>query len=105
MKKLLVCLVLLMAVQVWAQEKSKITVKSTEKNNGVVFVTIKDGAKTIDLNCNEGFPNCSSPKAGDYWMVRLPKNRGVYECQNVELYPGDVEDTEGAQKVGSYCLP
>ena len=81
MKKLIVGLVLLMAVQVWAQEKTKITVKSTEKNNGVVFVTIKDGAKSVDLNCNEGFPNCTAPKAGEYWMVTLPKNRGVHECK------------------------
>jgi hypothetical protein len=105
MKKLLVCLMLLMAVQVWAQEKSKVTVKSTEKNGGVIFVTIKDGSKTVDLNCNEGFPNCTAPKPGDYWMVRLPKNHGVYECQNVELFPGDSEDTDNSEKVGSYCLP
>ena len=105
MKKLLVCLMLLMALQVWAQEKSKITVKSTEKNAGVIFVTIKEGGKTVDLNCNEGFPSCAAPKPGEYWMVKLPKNRGVYECQNVELYPSDTEDIANAEKIGDYCMP
>lgn len=104
MKKLLVCLILLASVQLFAEEKTKITVKSTEKNNGVILVTINDGKKTAELNCNDGFPMCSAPKPGEYWLVKLPKNRGVYECQNVDLFPGD-QDPESAEKVGEYCLP
>ena len=104
MKKLLVGMILLLAVQAWAEEKVKVTVKSTEKNNGVVFVTIKDGGKTVDLNCNEGFPQCNTPKTGEYWMVKLPKNRGVYECQTVDLFPSDAEPGDD-NKVGEYCLP
>ncbi len=104
MKKLLVCLILLMAVQVWAQDKTKVTVKSTEKNNGVVIVTINDGKKNIDINCNDGFPSCAAPKAGDYWMVKLPKNRGVYDCQCVDLFPMTA-DPDSDQKLGEYCMP
>jgi len=104
MKKLFVGFILLMAVQAWAQEKSKITVKTFEKNNGVIIVTIIDGKKSVDLNCNEGFPQCTAPKAGEYWMVRLPKNHGVYECQNVDLFPATVDPADD-NKVGEYCLP
>lgn len=105
MKKLLVCLILLISVQVLAEEKTKVTVKSSEKNNGVIIVTINDGKKLAELNCNDGFPGCFAPKPGEYWLVKLPKNRGVYECQNVDLFPGSVADTETADKVGEYCLP
>ncbi len=104
MKKLLVCLILLMAVQVWAQDKTKVTVKSTEKSSGVVIVTINDGKKSVDLNCNEGFPSCAAPKAGEYLMVKLPKNHGVYDCQCVDLFPID-SDPDSAEKIGEYCLP
>ncbi len=105
MKKLLVYMVLLVSVQVLAEEKTKVTVKSIEKNNGVVIVTINDGKKSTELNCNDGFPGCASPKLGEYWLVKLPKNHGVYDCQNVDLFPGTVDDTDSAAKVGEYCLP
>ncbi|ABF39963.1 hypothetical protein Acid345_0960 [Candidatus Koribacter versatilis Ellin345] len=106
MKKLLVCLILLMAVQVWAQDKTKVTVKSTEKNNGVVIVTINisDAKKSVDLNCNDGTPSCAAPKAGEYWMVKLPKNHGVYDCQCVDLFPVTA-DPDSDPKLGEYCMP
>jgi hypothetical protein len=103
MKKLLVCLILLISVQVLAEEKTKITVKSTEKNSGVIVVAVNDGKKMAELNCNEGFPECAAPKPGEYWMVTLPKNHGVYECQNVDLFPS-ASDPDDAKKVGEYCL-
>ena len=105
MKKLLVCLLLMTAVQAWAQDnKTKVTVKSTEKNNGVIIVTINDGKKSVDLNCNDGFPSCAVPKAGEYWMVKLPKNRGVYDCQCVDLFPVTA-NPESDDKLGEYCMP
>lgn len=104
MKKIWVGLILLISVTGWAVEKTKITVKSSEKSSGVIIVTINDGKKAVDLNCNEGFPHCSAPKPGEYWMVMLPKNHGVYECQNVDLFPG-ASDPETGDKVGEYCLP
>ncbi len=105
MKTLLVCLILFVSMHVLAEEKTKVTVKGSEKTNGVIVVTINDGKKLAELNCNDGFPGCTAPKPGEYWLVKLPKNRGVYECQNVDLFPGTAEDTESADKVGEYCLP
>lgn len=105
MKKLLVCLILLVAMQAFAQEKTKVTVKSAEKSSGVIIVTINEGKKAVDINCNEGFPQCAAPKAGEYWMVRLPKNHGVYECQNVDLFPATAEPDADTEKIGEYCLP
>ena len=103
MKKLLVCLIVMISIHALADEKVKVTVKSTEKNSGVVIVTINDGKKNVELNCNDGFPGCTAPKSGEYWMVMLPKNHGVYDCQNVDLYPGTA-DPESAEKTGEFCL-
>ena len=103
MKNLLVCLIVMISIQAFADEKVKVTVKSTEKNSGVVIVSVNDGKKTLELNCNDGFPGCTSPKSGEYWMVRLPKNHGVYECQNVDLFPGTA-DPETDEKTGEFCL-
>lgn len=105
MKKIIVFLIVLFAVEAFAQDKTKITVKATEKNSGVVIVTISDGKQSLELNCNDGFPQCLAPKAGEYWMVRLPKNHGVYDCQNVDLYPSSVDpDGENVSTIGEYCL-
>jgi hypothetical protein len=103
MKKLLVCLILIISIQALADEKTKVTVKSTEKNSGVVIVSVSDGKRTVELNCNDGFPGCIVPKSGEYLMVKLPKNHGVYDCQNVDLFPPDA-DPDTAEKVGEFCL-
>lgn len=103
MKKLLVCLILMISIQALADEKTKVTVKSTEKNSGVVIVSINNGKGNVELNCNDGFPGCAVPKNGEYWMVKLPKNHGVYDCQNVDLFAPD-SDPETAEKVGEFCL-
>jgi hypothetical protein len=42
-------------------------------------------------------------KPGEYQMVRLPKNHGMYDCQNVDLYL-QTADTETDDKLGEYCL-
>ena len=36
-------------------------------------------------------------------MVRLPKNWGMYDCVNVDLYPSSA-DPATSQKIGEYCL-
>ena len=36
-------------------------------------------------------------------MVRLPKNYGVYDCANVEMYR-TTNDSKLGDKVGQYCL-
>lgn len=109
MKKVLILLVFLVAIQLIAQDKSTITVKKTEVNNGVVIVTIMPAATagqakaSYELNCNKGASSCTAPEAGNYLMVRLPKNWGMYDCANVDLYPASA-DPDTSQKIGEYCL-
>lgn len=100
MKKVVLLFFLILVVMLWADEKSHVTVKSAEKSNGVVIVTLVENGKTIELQCNENQGFCAAPKTGTYSMLRLPKNRGVYDCQNVDLFSGP--DSE--QKIGEYCL-
>lgn len=103
MKKFAVILVLLITVQVFSQDKSQITVKSVDRNNGVVLITVAENGKNLELQCNEGASFCTAVKPGEYEMVRLPKNRGLYDCQNVDLFKPDA-DPNSAERLGQYCL-
>jgi len=96
-------LILLVALPALAQEKSQVSVKSTDVSNGVVIVTVQNGNKSIELQCNQGYNGCTVVRPGTYEMVILPKNWGMYDCANVELYSGDTASPD-KQKVGSYCL-
>jgi hypothetical protein len=109
MKKALILLVLAVGVQVMAQDNSTITVKNSETNNGVVIINAiqaptGDQAKlSLELHCNKGASACKAPEPGTYQMVRLPKNWGMYDCQNVDLYLTSA-DPATDQKIGEYCL-
>src|SRR5215469_13916843 len=94
MKKAIVFAVLAIAIQLIAQEKSTITVKKAEFANGVVIVSAvqesneqQAKAASFELHCNKGASGCKAPEPGNYIMVRLPKNWGMYDCPNVDLYP------------------
>ena len=96
------------AFQLNAQDKSLITVHGSEVNNGVVIVSVHQaiptgGKASFALQCNKGAHNCTVPEPGNYVMVRLPKNYGMYECANVDLYPASA-DPGISQMVGEYCL-
>jgi hypothetical protein len=86
------------------QEKSQVKVKGSQVVSGVVVVDILKGAKSLRLQCNEGAPNCSAPKVGDYTMVELPENHGMYDCKNAEIYRGDKDESKDPELVGAYCL-
>jgi hypothetical protein len=86
------------------QAKTQIKVKVTQVVNGVVVVDIFKGAKRAELQCNDGQPTCKTLKAGEYSMVELPKNFGMYDCQNAEVYPRDKENPDAADRIGAYCL-
>jgi hypothetical protein len=86
-----VLLILFIALAVWAQDKSQVTVKTATTSNG------------LELQCTAEQAWCNAVKAGDYQMVRLPKNHGMYDCQNVDLFPSGA-DVENDQKLGEYCL-
>jgi len=109
MKKAIILLVVLVGAQLMAQEKSTITVKSSEVSNGVVIVmalqpaTAGQAKASYELHCNKGVSGCKAPVPGTYQMVRLPKNWGTYDCDNVDLYQGS-DDPATSQKVGEYCL-
>ena len=109
MKKALILLVLAVGIPAMAQDQSTITVRNSEVNNGVVIITAiqaptGDQPKlSLELHCNKGASACKAPEAGTYLMVRLPKNWGMYDCQNVDLYPTSA-DPATAQKIGEYCL-
>jgi hypothetical protein len=100
---LLVLFVLFAAVELVAQDKFQITVKSSEVNNGVVIVRAQEGKKGVELQCNKDTWGCKIPESGGYLMVRLPKNHGIYDCQNVDIYPQSA-DSDNSQKIGEYCL-
>ena len=84
------------------------TVRSTEVVTGVVIIsgqmaTAAGKRSSAELQCNKGQSQCAAPPAGTYVMVQLPKNRGTYDCANVELYPKDA-DPATSEKIGAYCL-
>jgi|SRR5579859_3517124 len=98
---LTVAFVLLAAEPGFAQDKTPVKVKSSEVVTGVVIVHIQQGQKAIDLQCNDGAGFCAKLPAGNYLMLELPKNTGMYDCKNVEIYDQAKPD---AEKLGAYCL-
>ena len=104
MRKSIALFIVLISVQLFAQEKSLVTVKDTVTTSGVIVVTIQENGKSVDIQCTQSFPNCTAPAAGEYWMVRLPKNHGLYDCANVDLYPKSTQASSTDQVVGEYCL-
>jgi hypothetical protein len=95
--------VLLFVLGLWAQDKAQVTVKSSQTTGGVVLIVVSENGKQLELQCTDQQAWCTSVKAGTYQMVRLPKNHGMYDCQNVDLYSASANvDTD--QKLGEYCL-
>jgi len=104
MKKSIALLLLVCAAPLFAQDKSPITVKDSTVNNGVVIVNIHESGKPFELQCNQSAPHCTAPQPGSYWMVRLPKNHGLYDCANVDLYLQS-DNSENPDKIlGEYCI-
>jgi hypothetical protein len=87
----------------FAQEKSSITVKGSELNNGVVIVDVLKAGKEFELQCNQGAPSCTPLKSGKYQMIELPSNSGMYDCKDVQVF-ADPANPDTDQKLGEYCL-
>jgi hypothetical protein len=105
MRKVIILFGLLVAMQLMAQDKSLITVKSGELNNGVVILNVHQAAGSpFTLHCNKGMGDCKLLEAGTYVMVRLPKNWGVYDCANVDIYTTPADPAATGEKLGEYCL-
>jgi len=101
---LIAAVVLSTAGPAFAQEKTPVKVKSSEVVTGVVIVHIQKDAKSLELQCNEGAGFCKALPSGSYLMVELPKNYGMYDCKNVEIYRGDPDKPDAAEMIGAYCL-
>ena len=84
-------------------EAQKITIKSKEVNNGVVILGVQEGKNSFELQCNKDVVGCAVLDTGDYLMVRLPKNRGMYDCANAEVYRKGASSEMG-DRIGQYCL-
>jgi len=104
MRQLALLITLLIAAQLLAIEKSTVTVKETSVSGEVVLVTIQESGKSFELQCTKGAPNCAAPKPGIYWMVRLPKNHGYYDCANVDLYAQSADPESGGTIFAEYCI-
>jgi hypothetical protein len=100
---------LIPSVQTAAQDKSTVTVKNSEVVSGVVIVNAVQAATgeqakaSFELHCNKGVTACKAPEPGTYLMVRLPKNWGMYDCSDVDLYAASANPATD-QKIGEYCL-
>jgi len=69
-------------VDAWAQEKSYITVKGSEQNNGVVMMDVLRESKAYRLTCNQGMPGCATLKNGRYQMLSFPR---ISECTSARM--------------------
>jgi hypothetical protein len=95
--------VILVAEHGFAQDKTPVKVKSSVVVTGVVVVHVLKDGKPLDLQCNEGATTCKALPSGSYLMLQLPKNHGMYDCKNVEMYRGDQDKPED-EALGNYCL-
>ena len=83
--------------------------RASELNNGVVTLNVLKASTGYQQQCIEGAPGCTNLKNGNYLMVELPKNFGIYESRDVEVYPQsaaapDTAPPDKDQKLGEYCL-
>lgn len=106
---LLTLFCLLCTRQACAQEQSHVTVTGSELNSGVVIMDVLKASKAHQLQCNEGASGCTNLRNGNYIMVELPKNFGMYECRDVEVYPESAATSDTAmpdkdKRLGEYCL-
>ncbi|MGO9403577.1 MAG: hypothetical protein ACLPVW_08915 [Terriglobales bacterium] len=95
--------IILAAEQGFAQEKIPVKVKDSVVVTGVVIVHVLKSGKPLELQCNEGATGCKVLTSGDYLMLQLPENHGLYDCKNVEMYRPD-QNKEEDEAIGSYCL-
>ena len=102
----IVLLILCAPVAMSAQDETaseKITIKSKEVNNGVVILGVQGVKNSFELQCNKGATGCTLLDPGEYVMVRLGPNRGLYDCENAEVHKKSAEG-QPTDRIGQYCL-
>jgi hypothetical protein len=87
-----------MSAAAFAQEKTQVKVKGSEVVTGVVIVHVEKNGKSIELQCNDGAGRCKALASGNYTMIELPENHGMYECKNVEVYKGNQDTHRKARR-------
>ncbi|HUK23870.1 MAG TPA: hypothetical protein VLV49_04770 [Terriglobales bacterium] len=110
-RRVIILAAAVLALMLWAAPQSAsqdehevITVKSAESNNGVVIVRAEANKVAFELQCNQQMLSCTSLHPGQYVMVRLPKNWGIYICANVNIYQMAEDSTALGDPVGQYCV-
>ena len=103
MKRAVIFFLLASAIVLLAQEATTITVKESSTTTGVVIVSADMSGKTVELQCNVTSPSCTPLKVGKYQLVQLPKNHGMYDCQNADVYEPTANPASD-QRLGEYCL-
>jgi hypothetical protein len=103
MPLLVAVFVLALVIPMAGQATSKITVTGADVSNGVVIVRVLHNGKDLELQCNQNLLSCTKLKKGDYTMVELPKNFGIYDCRDVEIY-SEAPQPSKSNKLGEYCL-
>ena len=85
------------------QIAGKSWVNDAENSQYGEVLTVQDGKNSFELRCNKDLSGCTILQLGEYMMVRLPKNRGLYDCANAEVYRKSA-NSEVGEKLGQYCL-
>lgn len=80
-----------------------INVKGNQVANGVVILGIVKQGSGFHLQCNHGLSSCTVLENGEYQLVELPRNFGLYDCKGVHVCPGQAA-AQDADKLGEYCL-
>lgn len=81
-----------------------INVKGNQIANGVVMLEIAKDGKPFELQCNHGLSSCTVLHNGEYQLVELPRNSGLYDCKGVHVYPEPAVVQGKDKKLGEYCL-
>jgi hypothetical protein len=100
----LVIVLAIVSLPALSDEMSPITVKKSELNNGVVIVQVLKSGNAFELQCNQGSQSCAKLQPGKYQMAELPKNWGLYDCKDVQVYPESGDKQDDDRKLGEYCL-
>jgi len=85
------------------RELRTITIRSSRVNSDVVILAAQEGRTSFELQCNKNVFGCTVLEPGNYLMARLPKDHGIYDCANVDIYRTTTEPNPG-DKIGQYCL-
>jgi hypothetical protein len=88
----------------FSEERTPGKVKNSEVVTGVVIVPVQKGARSLELQRNQGAGTCKALPSGNYLMAGLFPNFGVQDCKNGVRDRGDPGKPEAAQKTGEYCL-